>query len=205
MTARPHIYLASNSPRRRDLLKQVGISFEILQLRTDPRRPVDVDETVLPGEAPVDYVLRVSRAKAQAGLAAVAFRSLPPQTVLAADTTVVLDDKIFGKPVDREEAAAMLRQLSGRRHRVLSAVAAADGERIETRLSETEVSFVPLSEGRIHRYIMSNEPHDKAGAYGIQGLAGAFVQRIDGSYSGVVGLPLAETVELLQRFGYQAP
>ena len=205
MTTRPPIYLASNSPRRRDLLKQVGIPFEVLQLRTDPRRPLDVDETVLPGEVPVDYVVRVSRAKALAGLAAIEFLRDVDARVLAADTTVVLDDRIFGKPMDREEAATMLRQLSGRRHRVLSAVTAADGERIESRLSETEVSFVPLSEGRIHRYVMSNEPHDKAGAYGIQGLAGAFVQRIDGSYSGVVGLPLAETVELLQLFGHQAP
>lgn len=205
MTARPHIYLASNSPRRRDLLKQAGIAFEILQLRSDPRRPQDVDETVLPDEAPRDYVLRVSRAKAHAGVAAIRFRNLPPHTVLTADTTVVLDDRIFGKPVDREEAFAMLRQLSGRRHRVLSAVTAACGERMETRLSETEVSFVSLSEERIRRYVLSNEPHDKAGAYGIQGLAGAFVQRIEGSYSGVVGLPLAETVELLQLFGHQTP
>ncbi len=202
MAAHQRIYLASQSPRRRELLKQVGVNFEVLLLRTDPRRKADVDETPHANEPPDDYVLRVSQAKAHAGLGVLRFRNLPSYPVLAADTTVVLDGKILGKPADREEAVAMLRQLSGRQHRVLSAVAIAFDERIEVRLSETAVTFVPLSEERIRRYVFTNEPHDKAGAYGIQGYAGAFVQRIEGSYSGVVGLPLAETVELLQLSGY---
>ncbi len=202
MTTHPRIYLASQSPRRRDLLKQIGVNFEVLLMRADPRRKVDVDETPHPDEPAADYVLRISQAKAHAGLAVLRFRNLPALPVLAADTTVVLDDQILGKPADREEAVSMLRQLSGRQHRVLSAVALAFDNRVEVRLSETAVSFAPLSEERIRRYVFTSEPHDKAGAYGIQGHAGAFVQRIDGSYSGVVGLPLAETVELLQLSGY---
>jgi septum formation protein len=205
MTSHPRIYLASQSPRRRDLLKQIGVNFEVLLLRTDPRRKVDVDETPLPGEPAEDYVLRISQAKAHAGLAVLRFRALPAFPVLAADTSVVLDGRILGKPADREDAVAMLRQLSGRQHRVLSAVALAFDDRVEVRLSETAVTFVPLSEERIRRYVFTNEPHDKAGAYGIQGYAGAFVQRMEGSYSGVVGLPLAETVELLQLSGYPVP
>lgn len=205
MIAHPRIYLASQSPRRRDLLKQIGVNFEVLLLRTDPRRKVDVDETPHVNEPPDDYVLRISQAKAHAGLATLGFRNLPVSPVLAADTTVVLDGRIIGKPVDREEAFSMLRQLSGREHRVLSAVAVAFDERVEVRLSETVVKFATLSDERIRRYVMTSEPHDKAGAYGIQGHAGAFVQRIEGSYSGVVGLPLAETVELLQLSGYPAP
>ncbi len=205
MIAHPRIYLASQSPRRRDLLKQIGVNFEVLLLRTDPRRQVDVDETPHANEPPGDYVLRICQAKAHAGLAVLRYRNLPAFPVLAADTTVTLDGKLLGKPVDREEAAAMLRQLSGRQHRVLSAVAIAFDERIEVRLSETAVTFVTLSEERIRRYVMTNEPHDKAGAYGIQGHAAAFVQRLEGSYSGVVGLPLAETAELLQLSGYPVP
>ena len=202
MTTHPRIYLASQSPRRRDLLKQIGVNFEVLLLRTDPRRQADVDETPHANEPPDDYVMRVCQAKAHAGLGVLRFRNLPPAPVLAADTTVTVDGKILGKPADREEAAAMLRLLSGRQHRVLSAVAIAFDDRIEVRLSDTAVTFVTLSEERIRRYVFTSEPHDKAGAYGIQGHAGAFVQRIEGSYSGVVGLPLAETVELLQMAGY---
>ncbi len=202
MITHPRIYLASQSPRRRELLKQIGVNFEVLLLRTDPRRKVDVDETPHPGEPPDDYVLRICQAKAHAGLATLRFRNLPPFPVLAADTTVTLDGNILGKPSDREEAVSMLRQLSGRQHRVLSAVAVAFEDRVEVRLSDTAVTFAALSEERIRRYVLTSEPHDKAGAYGIQGHAACFVQRIEGSYSGVVGLPLAETVELLQSFGY---
>lgn len=202
MITHPRIYLASQSPRRRELLKQIGVNFELLLLRTDPRRKVDVDETPHPNEPPDEYVLRVCQAKADAGVATLRFRNLPPFPVLAADTTVTLDGNILGKPADREEAVALLRQLSGRQHRVLSAVAVAFDDRVEVRLSDTAVTFVPLSEERIRRYVLTSEPHDKAGAYGIQGHAGCFVQHIEGSYSGVVGLPLAETVELLQSFGY---
>jgi septum formation protein len=201
----PRIYLASQSPRRRELLKQIGINFDMLLLRNDPRRKIDVDETPQENEASVDYVQRISRAKATAGWNALAFRNLPPYPVLAADTTVTLDNSIFGKPRDREDAIAMLRLLSGRQHQVLSAVTIAFGERIETRLSTTAVTFAALSEERIHRYVLTNEPHDKAGAYGIQGQAGAFIQRIEGSYSGVMGLPLCETVEILRSFGHPVP
>ena len=205
MIIHPRIYLVSQSPRRRDLLKQIGVSFEVLLLRADPRRKPDVDETPHPNEPPEDYVMRVSQAKAHAGLATMGFRNLPQFPVLAADTTVTLDGKILGKPMDREEAVDMLRQLSGRQHRVLTAVAVAFDDRVEVRMTDTAVTFATLSEERIRRYVLTNEPHDKAGAYGIQGMAGAFVARIEGSYSGVVGLPLAETVELLQLFGYPAP
>lgn len=204
-TLQPRIYLASQSPRRRELLKQIGINFDMLLLRNDPRRKIDVDETPQENEDPVEYVQRICRAKAATGWDVSLSRNLRPFPVLAADTTVTLDNRIFGKPCDREDAAAMLRQLSGRQHQVLSAVAIAFGERIEIRLSSTAVTFAALSEERIHRYVLSNEGHDKAGAYGIQGLAGAFVQRIEGSYSGVMGLPLCETVEILHDFGHPVP
>lgn len=177
----------------------------MLLLRNDPRRIVDVDEEPHENEAPVDYVQRISRSKAEAGWNAALLRNLRPSPVLAADTTVTLNNKIFGKPRDREDAAATLRELSGHPHQVLSAVAIAFGERIETRLSVTTVTFAELSEERIHRYVLSNEGHDKAGSYGIQGLAGAFVQRIEGSYTGVMGLPLCETVEILHSFGHPVP
>ena len=201
----PRIYLASQSPRRRELLKQVGINFEMLLLRSDPRRILDVDETPLSNEQPEVYVRRVCEDKVRVGWDALLSRNLPFFPVLAADTTVALEGKIFGKPRDREDAAAMLHQLSGRQHQVLSAVAAALNERIEVRLSVTNVTFATLSEERIHRYLLTNEGYDKAGAYGIQGYASAFVQRIEGSYSGVMGLPLFETVELLRAFGYPMP
>ena len=199
------IYLASQSPRRRELLKQIGVSFEMLLLRSDPRRKIDVDETPEENEDPIDYVQRICRTKAATGWDASLSRNLRPFPVLAADTTVTLDGKIIGKPRDREDAIAILHQLSGRQHQVLSAVAIAFGERIETRLSATAVTFAALSEESIHRYVLTNDSHDKAGAYGIQGQAGAFIQRIEGSYSGVMGLPLYETVELLRSFGQVVP
>ena len=202
MIIQPRIYLASQSPRRRDLLKQIGVSYEMLLLRSDPRRTVDVDETPHADESPETYVARVCEAKANAGWNGLWLRNLPAFPALAADTSVVLNGKIIGKPHDREEAAAMLRQLSGRQHQVLSAVAVVFGERIEIRLSTTAVTFAVLDEERIHRYLLTNEWNDKAGAYGIQGHAGAFVERIEGSYSGVMGLPLFETAELLRTFGY---
>lgn len=205
MSTTPQIYLASQSPRRSDLLKQIGINFEILSLRADPRRLPDVDETPLPAETPADYVQRICQAKARAGWESLLYRKLPQFPVLGADTTVTLDHKIIGKPRDRAEAAATLRLLAGRTHQVLSAVAMCRGERLEMRLSRSEVTFGPLSEARIQHYLLGNEAHDKAGAYGIQGIAGAFVQRLEGSYSGVMGLPLYETTEILHSFGYPAP
>jgi len=205
MIRHPRIYLASQSPRRRELLKQIGVYYETLLLRDSPRRRVDVDETPHAGEAPVDYVQRVCREKASAGWETLNLRNLPPFPVLAADTTVTLDGKIIGKPNDNEHAVEILRLLSGTRHQVLTAVAVAFERRLEMRLSTTTITFDTLSEERIRRYLLTREAHDKAGAYGIQGHAGAFVKHIDGSYSGVMGLPLYETVELLRLFGYPAP
>ena len=202
MIIQPRIYLASQSPRRRELLKQIGVNFEMLLLRSDPRRKVDVDEAPHVEELPETYVKRVCEAKANAGWGALKFRNLPAFPVLAADTSVIVDGKIIGKPRDREEAAAMLRQLSGRQHQVLSAVAMAFEGRTETRLSVSEITFASISEERILRYILTNEPLDKAGAYAIQGYAAAFIKEMGGSYSGVMGLPLFETAELLQIFGY---
>ena len=199
------IYLCSQSPRRRELLKQIGVNYEMLLLRNDPRRNVSVDETPAENEIPLDYVQRICRAKAVAGWDAMLYRNLPPFPVLAADTTVTIDEKIIGKPRDNADAADILRSLSGRQHQVLTAVAISFEERTEMRLSTTNVTFAKLDDERIHRYLLSNEAHDKAGAYGIQGYAGAFVERIEGSYTGVMGLPLSDTVELLRMFGYPAP
>jgi septum formation protein len=194
------IYLASRSPRRRDLLKQIGVPFELLLLREDLRRGADVDETPLPDESAGIYVLRIARAKAEMAVRQIAYRALPQKPVLAADTTVVFEGEIVGKPDDTDHAARILRALSGREHQVLTAVAVALREQIETQISVSTVWFREIPEGEIRRYCASGEPLDKAGAYAIQGRAGAFVTRIAGSYSGIMGLPLAETVELLQKF-----
>ncbi len=199
--AEKSIYLASRSPRRRELLKQIGIDFEMLLLRSDPRRGVDVDETPLPGEPPLDYAVRIARLKAEVGVRATAMRSLRAKPVLAADTTVVLGDAIIGKPQDREDAVHILSALSGREHEVISVVAMANRDLVEPRVSASRVWFRTLSEEEVRRYADTGEPLDKAGAYGIQGRAGVFVTRIEGSYSGIMGLPLAETSELLQKFG----
>ena len=194
------IYLASRSPRRRELLKQIGVPFESLLLREDLRRGADVDETPLPDESPGIYVLRIAAAKAEMAVRQIAYRGLPQKPVLAADTTVVFDGQIIGKPDDADHAARILRALSGREHQVLTAVAVALKDQVETQISVSSVWFRELPDGEIRRYCASGEPLDKAGAYAIQGRAGAFVTRISGSYSGIMGLPLAETVELLQRF-----
>jgi septum formation protein len=201
----PRIYLASQSPRRRELLKQIGINFEMLILRSDICRNIDVDETILADEQPENHVRRLCQEKIEAGRTALRLRNLPVFPVLAADTVVALDGKIFGKPENGEQAAAMLRQLSGREHQVLSAVAIALGEHVESALSTSTVRFTTLSEERIRRYLLTSEYNDKAGSYAIQGQAGAFVEHISGSYSGVMGLPLYETVQLLQQFDYPTP
>jgi septum formation protein len=201
----PRIYLASQSPRRRELLKQIGINFEMLLLRSDPRRNMEVDESPRDGEQPDSYVRRIAQAKAEVGYAALRFRNLPPFPVLAADTTVTLDGKIFGKPDSAEHAFGMLQQLSGKEHQVLSAVAVALDEHIEVALSISTVRFTSLSEERIRHYLLTREYTDKAGGYAIQGQAGAFVEQLSGSYSGVMGLPLFETVQLLQHFDYPTP
>ncbi len=200
--SQPRIYLASQSPRRRELLNQIGVHFDLLLLRSDPRRQVDVDETPYLNEAPDSYVQRLSREKACAGFNALKYRNLPQNPVLAADTTVTLNGKILGKPDNAEQAAVMLRELSGREHQVLTAVAMAQDEQIEVRLSTSIVRFAPLSEAHIIRYLQSHEYADKAGGYAIQGQAAAFIEHLSGSYSGVMGLPLFETVQLLQHFNF---
>ncbi len=199
------IYLASQSPRRRELLKQIGINFEVLLLRNDALRQIDVDEVALPDEPPLVYVERVCREKALAAWQAVSLRNLTACPVLTADTTVTVDGQIMGKPRDNPHAAEMLRNLSGRQHQVLTAIGVAFEDQYEFRVSTTTILFAQLSEERIRRYLLSGEALDKAGAYGIQGQASAFVERLDGSYSGVVGLPLFETVELLNSFGVPTP
>lgn len=187
------IYLASRSPRRGELLRQIGVDFAVL--------PSDIDESVLPLEAPEHYVLRLAREKAQTCVQAIARRGLTVLPVLAADTTVCADGEILGKPDNNEHAAAMLRSMSGRWHSVHTGIAVANGNQIEVLLSSTQVEMKTLTEQEIAAYIASGEPRDKAGAYGIQGVAGAFISRIEGSYSGVMGLPVFEAAQLLQKFG----
>lgn len=199
------IYLASQSPRRRELLKQIGVHFEPLLLRADAGRGLDVDESPLGDEVPENYVQRVCREKALAGYAALRYRNLPAGPVLAADTAVILDGKILGKPEDAVQAAQRLRALSGREHQVLTGVAVAMGEHVETAMSASTVRFIELDEERIRHYLFSSEGQDKAGGYAIQGHAGAFVAHLSGSYSGVVGLPLCETVALLKKFHIPTP
>jgi len=198
--AKPKIYLASRSPRRRELLKQIGVSFEVLVLRERPGRGPDVDETQLPGESPDDYVRRVCRAKVDAGWQRTVQRQLRKFPVLAADTVVCVDEKILGKPADGADAARMLRLLSGREHRVLTAVALRLEARTELVVSESRVRFCELAEAEIETYVESGEPTDKAGAYAIQGRAAAFVTELHGSYSGIMGLPLYETTQLIAKF-----
>ncbi|MBF0284828.1 MAG: septum formation inhibitor Maf [Magnetococcales bacterium] len=184
------VTLASASPRRLELLRQVGLDPHVLI--------VPVDENPLPGEPPAALVERLARLKAETGRQEAQRLGLPPRPVLGADTAVTLGRRILGKPADASEAHAMLRRLSGRRHRVWTGVAAAwpDGP-VQARVSVTSVWFKPLSDLEIQRYVTSGEPLDKAGAYGIQGLGAFMVARIRGSYSGVVGLPLFETLDLL--------
>jgi len=200
------IYLASRSPRRRELLAQIGVRFEPLVFREGTRADTDVDEAVRDGESPDEYVRRVTRLKCDAAWRRVKERrGLMQLPVLAADTTVAIDTQILGKPADREEATRMLRLLSGRSHRVLTAVAVAFEERFQMAVSESVVVFEALDEARIRAYVESGESFDKAGGYGIQGRAGAFVARLEGSYSGVMGLPLRETAQLLRKFGIVVP
>ena len=201
--ARQMIYLASRSPRRRELLKQVGVSFEIVLLREDLRRGADVDETPLPDEKPEAYARRIACSKAEVAARYMGRRALPARPVLAADTTVVLDNRIVGKPADREDAFSILKALSGRQHEVITsvAVAVAMPDRVEHAISISKVWFRALRDEEIRRYVATGEPLDKAGAYAIQGRAAAFTTRIEGSFSGIMGLPLAETADLLRKFG----
>ena len=200
------IYLASRSPRRRELLAQIGVRFEPLLFRDGARRDPDTDESVRSGEMPDDYVMRVTRQKARAAWERVVMRrGIRRMPVLAADTTVALTNEIFGKPADRDDAVRMLSTLSGTQHRVLTAVGVCLDDRLDLALNVSLVTFAALSEERIRAYVESGEPFDKAGAYAIQGRAGAFVERIEGSYSGVMGLQLFETAGLLRQFGIVVP
>jgi septum formation protein len=185
------LHLASGSPRRRELLAQIGVPFATLI--------ASIDETALPGEPAARYVERLAREKALAGLQALG--APVDAVVLGADTAVVLDGRILGKPADRAEALAMLAALSGREHQVLTAVALAAAGRLESRVVASRVSFRALRAGEAEAYWATGEPCDKAGGYGIQGLAAVFVSQIEGSYSAVVGLPLCETAQLLGEFG----
>lgn len=196
-----HIYLASRSSRRRELLKQIGVSFEVLLLREGPQRAADFDETPLADEAPGDYVVRVASAKAEAGWARLGQRRLMRFPVLSADTTVALEGKILSKPADREEATAFLRQLSGKAHQVHSAVAVKFDHRLEVALSTTEVMFRELDEQEIRQYVVSGEPQDKAGAYAIQGRASRWISKIEGDYNNVVGLPVDLVKRMLHEHG----
>jgi septum formation protein len=193
------IYLASRSPRRRELLAQIGVRFQVLMFRDTPEADPEMDESPLAGEAPRAYVERVARAKAAAGWKRLEQRNLPRAAVLAADTTVAVDERILGKPADRREAADMLAALSGRRHDVLTAVAVQYAEAMECVVSRSTVEFRPLSGEDIRQYVATGECDDKAGAYAIQGRAAQFVVELRGSFSGVMGLPLYETAQLLER------
>ena len=190
------IYLASRSPRRQELLAQIGVKFEAME--------IDVDESVTDGESPRAYVERLARAKAETGWRRVERDNLARAPVLGADTTVAIDGRILAKPADDREAAAMLAALSGRQHEVLTAVAVKYDSRLESAVSISEVRFKTLSKEEIARYVATGECEDKAGAYGIQGHAARFVAELRGSFSGVVGLPLYETAQLLDRIGYPA-
>ena len=202
--ATPFVYLASQSPRRRELLTQVGVAHEILAPDAAGEAG-EVDETLHPGEAPAEYVRRIARAKAAAGWDRICRERLPAHPVLAADTTVAVDGRILGKPASAAAAGDMLRALSGCTHQVYTAVAMAWHNRIELALSESNVTMRVLSEEEIAHYAGTEEPMDKAGAYAVQGRAAIFIERIEGSYSGVMGLPLFETANLLSGAGLVLP
>ena len=187
------LYLASKSPRRAELLARLGVDFGVLDL--------DIPEQRQPGEPAEEYVRRVAREKAGAGLLTV--MTVPHALVLGADTEVILDDEVFGKPRDGEDAAAMLRRLSGRTHHAVTAVSLVSAGREAQAVSVSEVSFAELDEDEIAAYVATGQAEGKAGAYGIQGAAERFVRHLSGSYSGVMGLPLFETSQLLKSFGVQ--
>jgi septum formation protein len=203
--AEKKIYLASKSPRRRELLRQVGIDFELLLLRSDGPRGADVTEDVLPGEAPLDYVARVAREKAAFAVDIVSKRRMAPRPVLAADTTVTIDGAILGKPANPAEAIAMLERLSGRTHQVLTSIAVASASFSGQVTQVSDVRFGVLSAAAIAAYCATPEPYDKAGGYGIQGPAAQFIEHIAGSHSGIMGLPIYETVQLLRQAGLPLP
>lgn len=195
------LYLASQSPRRLQLLAQLGLQPTLLLPGAD--EDAEALEAVLPGEKPEAYCARVTAAKLDAALHRRAARGLAPAPILCADTTVAVDDLILGKPVDEADAARMLGLMSGRTHRVITAVTVADATQRVAALNVSQVEFAPLSAGQIERYVASREPFGKAGAYAIQSQAAAWIVNIAGSYSGIMGLPLFETASLLAKFGIE--
>ena len=194
------VYLASQSPRRRQLLEQIGVRHELL-LADAAEEDAEALEAERQGELPLAYVRRVTQAKLDAAQARLRRRGLPAAPVLCSDTTVALGRRIYGKPLDAADAAATLRELSGRTHRVITAVAVGLGEVQRLAVSESRVSFAEIDEAALERYVADGEPFGKAGAYAIQGAASVWVSRIAGSYSGIMGLPLYETAQLLRSFG----
>lgn len=203
MSSPNSIYLASRSPRRRELLKQLGVKFDPLLLRLSGPRGADVDEQQRPDEPAAEYVERVAREKATFGLQVLGMRSMMVRPVLAADTVVIIDGDVLGKPADRPEAEAFLRRLSGRTHEVRTAVAIAIEGPLLFDVSISQVTFRELTEEEIQHYCAGPDPYDKAGGYGVQGLAALFVERLEGSYTGVMGLPLFETGRLLEQAGFK--
>ena len=200
ITVNSKLYLASQSPRRSQLLDQMGLAHTLLLPGAD--EDAEALEVVLPHESPKAYVQRVTRLKLQAALARLRTRAWADGPVLCADTTVALGSQILGKPIDAADAARILRVLSGQRHRVLTAVAVGWGTRQAQACSESWVQFAPLSDDDIAQYVASGEPLGKAGAYGIQGRAAQYIAKISGSYSGIMGLPLYETAQVLKALGW---
>jgi septum formation protein len=195
------IYLASQSPRRRQLLEQLGVKYELLL--PDEGEDTESLEQVLPGEAPAPYVRRVTGLKLDVALQRLQRRGLPPAPVLCSDTTVALGRMIYGKPAGDADARRMLRELAGHTHRVLTAVAVAAGRRRLAALNDSRVTFAPMSAAQIRAYVATGEPLGKAGAYAVQGRAAAYITQISGSYSGIMGLPMHETAQLLRACGFK--
>jgi septum formation protein len=195
------IYLASKSPRRRELLRQMGIEFELLLLRDESPRGPDVSEEAHADEKAEDYVVRITREKAEYAAKVMIWRRLPARPILSADTTVLIDGRILGKPANAEEAGEMLRSLSGRTHQVLTSVAVHYDENTWQSTQTSNVTFATLTDAMIQAYCATSEPYDKAGGYGIQGMAAIFIENISGSHSSIMGLPLFETAQLLRKAG----
>ncbi|MDO8772093.1 MAG: Maf family protein [Burkholderiaceae bacterium] len=197
----PFIYLASQSPRRSQLLDQMGVAHQLLL--PDATEDSEALEVALKNEAPLAYVTRVTALKLNAAVARMKLRGLPPAPVLCADTTVAKGRVLYGKPQDKEDAVRMLAELSGATHRVLTSVAMSHGRKSRQAVSESRVTFAKLSRAQINRYIATGEPLGKAGSYAVQGRAATFIAKISGSYSGIMGLPMFETHQLLSQFGIE--
>lgn len=203
LAERPSVYLASKSARRQELLRQLGVEFTPLLIREAAGRRRDVVETPRKDELALDYIKRIARTKAAVGWHQMGRRGLAPKPVLAADTEVVLEGTVFGKPKDAADAVEMLRRLSGTTHDVSTGVAIRWNTQIMLAVSSSRVTFRALDNDEVDRYVATGEPFDKAGAYAIQGRGATFISHLDGSYSGVMGLPLFETAEMLTKLGFQ--